>query len=369
MADRRSGPFVMMTVEPPGGTWPHIDTLARELALLGAEVAVAALAPLRPGQRIEYAGIPGVELLVCPVAAASAADHLAGRDRIAAWLLSMEEMLNPDVVHLTGYLHAGLPWCGKLLVAGHPGSGSAYGRLSAESRRVCRSAFQHGLRAADLVVTPSDTMLAALSRHFGAINGRVIRDGRDPARFTPGSKEPVILSASTIRDDPARVSALERAAPRLPWPVVVAGEQCDEAGKPLRLDGVSVLGRLHPNQVSPWLNRAAVYAANSAEGPGTWLPEAALSGCALVLGDTAALRELWSGAALFVPQDDPDALAAGLRTLAADRRLREAMGFAARRRALRHTAKGMAESYLAAYRGLIAARARDQFAQENRYPA
>jgi glycogen(starch) synthase len=366
---RRTGPFVMITVEPPGGTWPHVDTLARELALQGAEVAVAALTPLRPGQRIEYAGIPGVELLACPNPVATPADHLAHRDRIAAWLLSMEEMLNPDVVHLTGYLHAGLPWSGKLLVAGHPGSGSAYGRLDDDSRRVCRAAFQHGLKAADLVVTPTDTMLAALNRHFGELNGRVVRDGRDPARFTIGTKEPVILSAGTVRDDPARPSALEKAAPRLPWPVVVAGEQADEAGRHLKLEGVSVLGRLHPNQLVPWFNRASVYVANSAEGSGTWLPEAALSGCALVLGDTAALRELWSGSALFVPQDDPDALASGLRTLLADRRLREAMGFAARRRALRQSAKGMAEAYLAAYRGLIAARARDQFAQENRYTA
>ena len=32
--------------------------------------------------------------------------------------------------------------------------------------------------------------------------------------------------------------------------------------------------------------------------------EAALSGCALVLGDLPSLRELWTGAAMFVPPDD-----------------------------------------------------------------
>lgn len=357
-------PSVLMTVEPPGTMWPHADTLVRELSALGAEVTVAALTPLRPGQRIEFSGIPGVELIACPTPAANPAEHLANRTRIADWLLTVEEMLNPDVVHLTGYLHAGLPWCGKVLVAGHPGAGASYGRLDAEQRRICRAAFQHGLKGADLVVTPTEAMMNALSRHFGIVPGRVIRDGRDPSRFTPVPKEPVILSVGNLREESTQRSALESAAPRLPWPVVVAGEQVDADGRPVRLEGVSALGRMHPGQLLPWFNRTAIYVALTAEGPGTWTMEAALAGCALVLGDTAALREQWSGSALFVNPGDPEALAAGLRTLLADRRLREAMGLAARRRALRHPARAMAEAYLAAYRDLMAARAPNQFAEE-----
>lgn len=364
MASRSPAPNVLMTVEPPGTVWPHVDTLVRELSALGAEVTVAALTPLRPGQRMEYAAIPGVELIACPVAAATPAEHLANRTRIADWLLSVEEILNPDVVHLTGYLHAGLPWCSKVLAAGYPGSGASYGRLDADQRRLCRAAFQHGLKGADLVVTPTDTMMAALTRHFGIMPGRIIRDGRDPARFTPATKEPVILSVGAQREDAAQRSGLELAAPRLPWPVVVAGEQLDGDGRPLKLEGVSSLGRVHVSQMVPWFNRASLYVALTAEGAGTWLPEAALAGCALVLGDTAALREVWSGAALFIAPGDPDGLVGGLRTLLADRRLREAMGVAARRRALRHPARAMAEAYLAAYRDLIAARAPNQFAEE-----
>lgn len=364
MASRKTSPNVLIVVEPPGAAWVHVDTLVRELSGMGIEATVAALTPLRPGQRLEYAAIPGIELLACPSPAATAADHLALRGRIADWLLAIEEMLNPDVVHLTGYLHAGLPWCGKVLVAGFPGAGSAYGRLDAESRRLCRAAFLHGLRGADLVVTPTETMMAAMIKHFGIVAGRVIRDGRDPARFAPGPKEPVILSAGSQRDDPARLSPLEEAAPGLAWPVVVAGEQTDRSGKPVQLRGVLALGRLHLAQLAPWFRRASLFAALSAEGPGTWLPEAALAGCALVLGDTAALRERWNGAALFVAPNDADALTAGLRSLVADRRLREALGASARRRALQHPAGAMAQAYAAAYGDLIAARARDQFAEE-----
>lgn len=356
-----SSPNVLIVVEPPGLVWPHVDTLVRELAGLGAEAVVAAITPIRPGQRLEYSRIPGMELMACPTPAATPADHLRLRGPIAEWLLTLEEMLNPEIIHLTGYLHAGLPWCGSVLVAGHPGSGASYGRLDNDQRRICRAAFQHGLKGADLVVTPTDTMMAALKRHFGIVEGRVIRDGRDPARYAPATKEPVIFSAGPQRDTPNRVSALEQAAPLLAWPVVVAGEQIDSTGRPIRLQGVSAMGKLNPPQLVPWFTRSSIFVALSAEGPGTHVPEAALAGCALVLGDTAALRELWSGAALFVPPDDPAEVKTGLRTLAEDRRLREAMGVAARRRALSHPARAMAESYLAAYGELAAGRAPNQF--------
>ncbi len=362
-------PSVLITVEPPGATWPHVDTLVRELAGLGVEVWVAAVSPLRPGQRIEYAGIPGVELIGCPVPATSPAEHLANRDQIANWLLALEEMLNPDIIHLTGYLHAGLPWSGKVLVGGYPGSGASYGRLDMDQRLICRAAFRYGLEAAELVVAPTDTMMTALVRNFGVTRGRTIRDGRDPSRYVPAVKEPVVLAVGGVRDDPSQPSPLERAAPRLPWPAVVAGDQLDGDGKPVKLEGVSALGRLHSSQLVPWFNRASAYVALAAEGAGTYVPEAALAGCALVLGDTAALRELWSGAALFVAADDPDSVTSGLSTLLTDRRLREAMGFAARRRALKYPARAMAEAYLGAYRDLIDVRAPNQFAEERHLSA
>ena len=368
MAQRFAPPSILLSVEPPGTAWPHVDTLVRELAGLGVEMTVAAITPLRPGQRIAYSSIAGVELLACPTPASSPAEHLANRTRIASWLLAAEEMLNPDVIHLTGYLHAGLPWCGKVLVAGYPGSGASYGRLDPGRRRLCRAAFRYGFDRADEVVTPTDTMMAALKRNFGIARGRTIRDGRDPSRYLPAAKEPIVLSVGAVRQDPALVSALEHAAPRLPWPVVVGGEQGDSDGKPVRLEGVSVLGRLHVAQLVPWFSRSAVYVALAAEGTGTFVPEAALAGCALVLGDTAALRELWDWAALFVSSDDPGAIASGLRTLIGDPGLREAMGIAARRRALGFPAKAMAEAYAAVYRELMESRAPNQFADE-RHPS
>ena len=57
----------------------------------------------------------------------------------------------------------------------------------------------------------------------------------------------------------------------------------------------------------------AIYASPARYEPfGLGVLEAALSSCALVLGDSPTLREPWSDAALFVPPDDHDALLTAL---------------------------------------------------------
>jgi glycosyltransferase involved in cell wall biosynthesis len=77
-----------------------------------------------------------------------------------------------------------------------------------------------------------------------------------------------------------------------------------------------------------------VYAAPARYEPFGYAPlEAALSGCALVLGDIPSFRELWEGAALFVDPDDPAEVAAAIRTLTAERRAARLWGERARERA------------------------------------
>ena len=78
-----------------------------------------------------------------------------------------------------------------------------------------------------------------------------------------------------------------------------------------------------------------------------------MSGCALVLGDIPSLRELWEGAALFVPPDDAGALAETLNGLILDEAAREDLAIRALRRSRGHTSAGMAAGYLDAYDDLL----------------
>jgi glycosyltransferase involved in cell wall biosynthesis len=105
--------------------------------------------------------------------------------------------------------------------------------------------------------------------------------------------------------------------------------------------------------------RAAVYALPARYEPfGQSVLEAALAGCALVLGDIPSLRELWDGVALFVSPDDPAALRAALESLIRDPSLRDTLAMDARRRALACSPERMARGYLRVYgRVLSAARA------------
>jgi glycosyltransferase involved in cell wall biosynthesis len=99
-----------------------------------------------------------------------------------------------------------------------------------------------------------------------------------------------------------------------------------------------------------WLGRAAIFALPARYEPfGLAVLEAAMSECALVLGDIPTLRELWQGAALFVDPDDSEGLEAALRRLIDDPALRRAFGAAAARRARQFSMTDMTEKYLAVY--------------------
>ena len=80
------------------------------------------------------------------------------------------------------------------------------------------------------------------------------------------------------------------------------------------------------------LGEAAIFAAPAHYEPfGLGILEAAASGCALVLGDIASLRENWDGAAVFLPAERCRPLADDSRP--ADRRRGERRRLAAAARA------------------------------------
>ena len=70
--------------------------------------------------------------------------------------------------------------------------------------------------------------------------------------------------------------------------------------------------------------------------------EAALCGCALVLGDIRSLREVWGPAASYVDPDDAETLAGTLNALLDDPARRHAAALAAVERASRYTPTAMA---------------------------
>ena len=83
--------------------------------------------------------------------------------------------------------------------------------------------------------------------------------------------------------------------------------------------------------------------------------EAALSGCALVLGDIPSLREVWGKAAVYVDPDDPEELKQQILHLIENTRAREQMAAKALKQASYYSPERFAQQYMAVYQQLLQA--------------
>jgi glycogen synthase len=347
---------VLMTTDAVGGTWTYALELANALAEDDVEVTIAVLGPA-PDERQR------AELAASAVAGA----HLGGYalewmddpwddvDRAGAWLLRLAGDVQPDLVHLNGYADAALPWGRPVVVVGHSDVLSWHeavrGTPAGARWTRYRNAVAAGLAAADLLVAPTAAMLGELVRLYEPNCPRLVVHNGSGRQFRSRKKVELVLAAGRVWDEAKNIQALVRVAPRLPWPVAVAG--AGDVGA-----GVQALGRVSRHELDEALAAASIFAAPARYEPfGLAALEAALAGCALVLGDISSLREVWDDAALYVRPTEDDELERALGTLIANPKLREDYARLARRRARRYSPERMAAGYRAAYERALAAKA------------
>jgi glycosyltransferase involved in cell wall biosynthesis len=225
------------------------------------------------------------------------------------------------------------------------------GEAAPERYSTYRREVARGLRSARLLIAPTLAMLAALDREYGPLpRHAVIANARRAELFPPGPKEPFVFFAGRLWDEAKNASLLDAIAPELPWPVYVAGDARRPDGVLRAPAALRALGPVSSGEVAQWLGRAAIYALPARYEPfGLSALEAGLAGCALVLGDIPALREVWGDAALFAPVDDPGVWRSILCAVAQDGGLRDELARRARIRALEHSPDRMAQAYLSAY--------------------
>ncbi len=359
---RRAQPKnVLMTADTGGSVWTYALELARALDRHHIDVTLATMGtPLTVEQRLQVESLHNVQVYPSTFKMEWMQDPWKQVDLAGAWLLELEEATQPDVIHLNDFSHAALAWHTPTLVVGHSCVLSwwlavrgepAPGMWNTYRRRVTR-----GLSSARMVVAPSKAMAATLNQHYGPLDVRVIPNGRNPELFTPGNKEPYILAVGRLWDEAKNLTALEHIASDLVWPVYVAGSMEHPERGTIETDAVCPLGILPEDELASWMGHAAIYVLPARYEPfGLSVLEAGLSGCALVLGDIPSLREIWEGAAVFVPPNDPDALQRAIEDLIEDSDRREAIGSCARARSLRYTPQRMASRYVTAYSELMAA--------------
>src|SRR5581483_9869969 len=151
-------------------------------------------------------------------------------DAAGRWLLNLEATLRPDIVHLNGYAHGTLPFSAPLVIVGHScmlsWAEAIPGAIDERALEVYRAHVTPGIRAARHLVAPSRALLAALDRFYGPLPpASVIPNGRSSAVFRPAEKQPFVFTAGRLWDRAKNIEAVAAIAPRLPWPVAIAGEQ------------------------------------------------------------------------------------------------------------------------------------------------
>jgi glycogen synthase len=346
---------VLMTTDTVGGVWTFALELTRALERRGAHVTLAAIGRTSAEQRRAAAALDVVER---DFALEWMDDPWDDVRASGEWLMQVCDRVRPDAIHLNGYAHAALPWPTPPLVTGHSCVLSWFDAVKGDRAPPrfdrYREEVSRGLRAAGLVVAPTWSMLRVLDRFYGPLGrARAIWNARDARLFEPAEKEPVVLAAGRLWDEAKNLRVVDEAAADSPWPVYVAGEARHPDGGEVRTANARLLGLLAPEELAGWMAHAAVYAFPALYEPfGLSVLEAALCGCALVLGDIPSLRELWTGMALFVDPRDPDAVGHAIRRLATDDSQRGRLAELARARALQMDPDVMAAQYLSAYASL-----------------
>jgi glycosyltransferase involved in cell wall biosynthesis len=356
---------ILMTADTTAGVWTYAIELIRALGGYGVDVTLATMGTIPTSeQRAQATALDNLELRTSDYKMEWMEDPWSDVELAGKWLLFLEQEIEPDLIHLNNYAHGYLPWKAPVVIVGHScalswwqavNSTAATGDWERYSSEVAR-----GLRYAAMVLSPSKTTLEVLEDNYWPFTeSAVVYNCRDPRLCRAKRKEDFILAAGRIWDESANIAALEQVAPRLEWPVFVAGAEQEVEGGCIDSGNIRLLGRAAPQGLLNWFARASIYAHPARYEPfGFSTLDAGLAGCALVLGDIPSLREIWEGAAIFVPPDDTKALEDALQLLITDELRRRDLAERAMARAQDFSPQRAAEGYLAAYRNALGSKAR-----------
>ncbi|HUF55273.1 MAG TPA: glycosyltransferase family 4 protein [Thermohalobaculum sp.] len=356
---------VLMTADAVGGVWQFSLDLARGLSAAGTGVRLAVLGPPPTPERVaEAAAVPGLTLDVTELPLDWTAENEAEIAEAAAALAARAG--KADLVHLNHPVFAEARWSAPVLSVVHSCHGSWWDAMRGDAImppgfRWRAARMRRALAASARVVAPTAALADVLERLYQPPRRiAVIRNGRQPApRAAEAEAEagagPFVLTAGRLWDEAKNIATLDAAAAEIDVPVVAAGPVEGPNGERAEAKTLVLAGELSAVQMAARLRAARVFVSAARYEPfGLAVLEAAQAARPLVLSDIPTFRELWEGAALFVPWDDPAAFARQVRRLLDDPAEAERWGAHAARRAARYSVASMIEGYGRAYSTLMA---------------
>jgi glycosyltransferase involved in cell wall biosynthesis len=356
---------LLMTADAVGGVWQYATDLAGALADHGVETTLAVLGPAPSAQALSQAvAIPqtGIVITGLPLDwTAGSPGEIAEASRAVAGLA---RSVGADVVHLNSpALAADARFPAPVVGVCHSCLATWWRAVRSgplPQDFVWRTALlASGFRAAEALAAPTAAFARMTADAYGIPPPRVVRNGRRPgAPHEPAEPACLVFTAGRLWDEGKNLAALDRAAARLDVPVLAAGPLAGPNGAMIALPHIQALGELDGEDIQAWLARRPIFASVPRYEPfGLAVLEAAQAGCALVLSDIPTLRELWDGAALFVPADGDAAIASAIHELVADPRRRARLGGAARARSELYTIESTAQGMMAIYEAVLARQA------------
>ncbi len=352
---------LLLTADPIGGVWSYAVDLCRLLATEDVHIALATMGRrLSRDQYRQLERLHHVQLYESDYRLCWMEDPWDDVETAGQWLLAIAEDFRPDIVHLNDLAHGDLDWQVPVLLVGHSCVLSWWQAVKKEPAphkewRRYYDRVRAGVQGATMLAAPSEAMLASLLHYYGPVTAScVLANGSDllspAAPSTDVPRQELIFAAGRIWDEGKNLRLLTAVAPQLAWPVYVAGEQGDGGSWRMALDNVRLTGFLPQEVLACYLARSAIFAAPALYEPfGLAILEAARSGCALVLGDIASLRQIWEGAACFVDPTSRDSLHRTLNDLIEHPDRRQRMAELARQRAELYTGSRMLAAYRRCY--------------------
>jgi glycosyltransferase involved in cell wall biosynthesis len=345
---------LLLATDAVGGVWVYSVELARALEPLGVETVLAVMGPSpNAKQRQEVAGINLIDtgLPLDWLDTSPSELRLAGEA-----LAKFARMEGADIVQVnSAALLADVRFDQPCVAVQHSCVASWWAALRGtplpDPFVWRRELVERGLSRAAVVVAPSIAFAAETARIYGVGSPIVpVHNGRRPAIASSGSQADFVFTASRLWDEGKNVTTLDAAAARLKVPFEAAGAQRGPNGAAVQLDHIRLLGELGAARLAALYGARPIFASAALYEPfGLSVLEAAYAGCALVLSDIPTHREIWGGAAIFVPARDDRAFASAIQDLLDDRDEREELGRMARARAQLYTpermARGMADIY------------------------
>lgn len=352
---------VLMTADPVGGVWTYAMDLCRAYDSAGITIHLATMGCcLSESQHAEVKDIPNVRLYESNYKLEWMDNAWNDVAASGEWLINLEREIEPDIIHLNGYMHAVLDFKAPVMVVAHSCVLSWWQGVLNEPAPAewdeYRNRVAAGLKAADAVVSISRTYAAEINRLYGPMeNISVIYNGRDTNTFFTKQKKQQVFAMGRIWDEAKNLAILSKISNSEKLPILIAGDNIDpNTAEVVEIENVQLLGKLSQEAIKEHLAESYYYVLPSKYEPfGLSALEAALSGCLLLLADNPTLKELWGDSALYFHPDKPAEIDALLINLQQQPALAAEMIKRSKEKARQYSLENMAAKYLQLYQQLV----------------